>query len=641
MISAVEKTKIGVVGRFGPILLFALTGCGQDRFIVWATEPQVSNSNVVVQGHVLAGQEPVVHANVQLYAAGTTGDGSGAKPMFSQALTTDQFGAFSGTYNCGEAGDGPGISAGSQMYLLATGGISTLIAAGNNPSLALMVALGPCENLNVNSAIVLNEVTTVGAIWALAPFMSSPVAIGAASTNPDGLPNAFRNAQLLVDPTTGFPPHLPSNIQIESDKLFDMANVIAGCLLSDGTSLCQPLFAAATPAGGKPPSDTASAVLNIVKHPGQNVVAVFDSIRAQALYASTLLTPPNDWTMAITISGGGLSQPTALAIDSESNVWVTQASGPLAAFGPQGTPLSATGFGQGKVMQSDSLAIDQSGDIWVTDTETSLSTAGGITKFLGSSSNTPGAVVQSGGLPYIYSSSVYQPASISADARGNIFVASSNSPSVTVFANSGSVLTPALGANTGIYSAPRAIAADGRGGYWLSDSDNTVAHFSADGTLLSHPDCCSQSYGLALDASGNAWVADYLGGSNSQGSFSEVAPDGTVLIHQSQAGGVRHPAMVAVDADQNIWMTNTGNWSITEIAGNAGTLPPGTPLSPTAGVYGQGAYGLDAALDGPYGIAIDRSGSVWVTDQDKAAITVFLGLAAPTATPVRPTPTAP
>ncbi len=99
--------------------------------------------------------------------------------------------------------------------------------------------------------------------------------------------------------------------------------------------------------------------------------------------------------------------------------------------------------------------------------------------------------------------------------------------------------------------------------------------------------------------------------------------------------------MVAVDAGQNVWITNAGAGSISEVAGAAGARPAGTAISPTVGVYGQGGYGLDAAVINPYGIAIDRSGNVWVVDEYKAALTVFLGLATPTATPLRPVPTAP
>ena len=48
----------------------------------------------------------------------------------------------------------------------------------NNPSIALMTALGPCGQLSSSTSITVNEVTTVGSIWPLAPYMSSISSLG-------------------------------------------------------------------------------------------------------------------------------------------------------------------------------------------------------------------------------------------------------------------------------------------------------------------------------------------------------------------------------------------------------------------------------------------------------------------------------
>jgi hypothetical protein len=99
--------------------------------------------------------------------------------------------------------------------------------------------------------------------------------------------------------------------------------------------------------------------------------------------------------------------------------------------------------------------------------------------------------------------------------------------------------------------------------------------------------------------------------------------------------------MVAVDAAQNVWFTNLLGASITEIAGNGTAAGAGTALSPSVGTYGVGGYGLDASLHAPFGIAPDRSGNVWVSNENVNAITMFFGLASPTVTPLQPVPTAP
>jgi hypothetical protein len=99
--------------------------------------------------------------------------------------------------------------------------------------------------------------------------------------------------------------------------------------------------------------------------------------------------------------------------------------------------------------------------------------------------------------------------------------------------------------------------------------------------------------------------------------------------------------MVAVDASQNVWLTNLIGASITEIAGNGSAAGVGTAISPSVGAYGVGGYGLDASLHSPLGIAPDRSGNIWVSNQGANAITMFFGLATPTVTPLQAVPTAP
>jgi hypothetical protein len=323
--------------------------------------------------------------------------------------------------------------------------------------------------------------------------------------------------------------------------------------------------------------------------------------------------------------------------------------GPLSAFGPQGAPLSSTGFGVGDIDQSAGLAIDTSGNIWVTNFNTTYNMPGAVTEFYGanSTSGTIGSVVMSGGNPG-FVDDIYFPYAVAADTNGNIFVANSGNSSATVLTSAGAVYTTPppnntfsgyLGMPLGLNAFPDAIAIDANHGFWLpSDNGSSVAHISADGTSPGNIACCDGALGVATDATGNVWVANY-----GDDSFSEVGSDGTLLIDKSAVGGLDFPQFVAVDAGQNVWVTNYVNvgGSITEIAGNAGTVTAGTPLSPTAGVYGVGGFGLDIPLDEPWGIAPDRSGNVWVSNEGNDSLVMFLGLATPTVTPLQPVPTAP
>jgi hypothetical protein len=635
-----RKTKLLMASH----LLGCIGLCGCGNIIRSAGD----SGATVLHGSVHGGQQPVSGSTIQLYTAGSAGNGSAATAMLTETGTTAADGSFSIAVDhpCGQAGGGTSANAGNnQVYIVATGGNAGLGAGTNNSGLVLMAALGACGALSSTTNIALNEVTTVAAAWALAPFMKSATQAGASSSNAAGISNGFLDAQLLANTATGAAAVLGSGLSVETGKLYALADALASCVNSAGGSACAPLFNAATPMGGAPPADTLGAALNIVKNPGQNVAAVFNAIGPSPAYPTSLSKPPNDWTMSLTVTGGGLNLPTALDIDKEGVVWVASETGGVSAFSPQGSPVSATAYGATVTEQSFGLTIDTSGDIWVTNYNAPYNAAGAVTEFLGTNSGSPGSVVLNNGNAGFYDSSLQYPFAVAADTNGNIFVANNGSSSATVYSGKGALVAPGLGENLGLEAFPQAIAVDASHGFWLPDSNYRVDHVSALGALLSTTVCCDDSYGLATDSYGNVWVANYLGQS-----VSEVTSSGALAINQASVGGLYYPSMVAVDAAQNVWVTNRHSGSISEIAGNSGTvlagtntaLPPGTGISPAVGTYGTGGYGLDSGLNLPYGIVPDGSGNVWVSDNGAGnKIVMFFGLATPTATPVMPTPVAP
>src|SRR6201996_7403773 len=328
---------------FGGLSLMCLTGCGMG------TAAAPNPTPLTVNGKVHGGQQPVVGALIQLYVAGSGGNGSAASPLLNTTVTSGTDGAFSitGDYSC--------PSSTAQVYLVATQGNPGLGSGGNNPALAMMAPLGSCGNLTPTQFIWINEVTTVAAAWALAPFTQDISHIGASATNSRGLANAFLNAQLIADTATGTTATLPSNLTTEPGKIYALADAVASCINSDGTTGCAPLFTAATPSGGSAPTNTWDALMSIVKNPGNNVSGVFQAIGSTPPFATTLTQAPNDWTLSLTVTGGGMvkstpsnpvvdESPEEVGIDSQGNAWVVDHGGMVSAFSPQGTPLSSTGF---------------------------------------------------------------------------------------------------------------------------------------------------------------------------------------------------------------------------------------------------------------------------------------------------------
>jgi len=634
--------KLALILPSSLCLAVGLAGCGFDS----SATNTAGQGVLAIQGQVLGGQQGVYLSTIQLYQVGNTGNGSAASPMISKLVQTDAYGSFgiTGDYTC--------PSSTTQVYIVATGGQA--IPGTNNPALVMMDALGNCGNLTSTSFITINEVTTMAAAWALSPFMKASYTstgttptfmpsyanVGSSATNSAGIANAFLDSHLLADTGTGKAAIIASNLTVEAGKLYAMADVLATCINSNGTTGCSPLFSAATPTGGTAPVDTLSAALDIVKNPGQNPSGVFNVIPSTQPFPTTLAQAPNDWTITLAITGGGIAAPTALDIDAKGNVWVAGYYGVLSELTAQGSPLSGTGFGVGDLNESYGLTIDTSNNIWVTNEESSPNAHGSLSKFLGANSGAPGTVVAGNGGNNFYDTSI--PVSLSADTNGNVFVANYANSSATVYNSSDTAIASGLG---GAYAAfPVAVAADSSHGVWIANlGDSTVTHVDKNGNLLSNLACCNGANGIATDALGNAWVANYYGNSFSEVSSANGSIPAATLINDASIVGPSYnsyPAGIAVDAGQNIWIANYRGESISKISGALSTTP-GTMLSPLAGFGYAGPPPASPLLLLPYGIIPDESGNIWVSNFGNNNVILFFGIATPTVTPTQPTPTAP
>jgi hypothetical protein len=574
----------------------------------------VTNPGVTFGGKAMAGTHPIVGAEVQLYAAGTTGNGSAGTALLTTAVTTDANGAFTvpAGYAC--------PAAASQLYVVVRGG--QVGTSTSNAAITLATTLGACNQLAASSQFVLNEVTTAATAWGLSQFLSAGGNIGATATNAQGLSNAVATAANLANPTAGTSPgaSFPKTGASPVARVNSVANLLNTCTTATSPAACSPLFSATTPSGGTAPANTLDAVLNLVRNPGTNVATLYTQSTASTAFMPALTTAPADWTMFINYSGGGMNGPSGVGVDSTGNVWVADYFNAASEFSPTGTPVFPSGITGGGLSESYGLAVDAQNNVWIPNE----STAASVNKGLGSVTvlGSTGQVI-SGATGYSAGGIAY-PDAIAIDTNATVWVADNYNASVTLLSSTGQPLSGANGYTAPKLAYPVAVAIDANHNGWVANiEDVVVTKVSPDGSQFSSYSCCEAPAGIAIDQRGYVWVANYLGQSVSQ-----LASDGTVISsgYSDNKASIVYPQGIAIDGSGHVWVTNFGGHSITELAGSA-TSSPGQILSPTAG------WALDANVDEGFAVAIDASGNLWVTNFFNNILTEIVGLATPVKTP--------
>jgi PKD repeat protein len=251
--------------------------------------------------------------------------------------------------------------------------------------------------------------------------------------------------------------------------------------------------------------------------------------------------------------------------------------------------LSFTGGGMFNI-GTGGLVIDGSGNVWVVGNSiTILSSTGAIL---------------SGATGYTWG------AGIAIDTSGNAWTSWNGGLSLRVMTNSGSSLSGTTGYSGGGLQSPLEIAIDGSGNAWVasmawasSGMGSGLFEFSSTGSVLSgsngytgvypyEPNC------VAIDGSGNAWVTEDI-----VNAVAKLSSKGVILsgAHGYTGDGLNRPGCLAIDGAGNAWIFNTNDNNIIKMS-NSGTF-----LSGATGFSGGG-------LNTPYGIAVDGSGNIWIVN---------------------------
>ena len=283
----------------------------------------------------------------------------------------------------------------------------------NNPQLGLMTALGPCSNLNSSVPLIVNEVTTVASIWALAPFTGADYAhIGSSSSNyTNGFANAFATVNNLVDITAGAafsvtPAGYGTVPQAEINTLADAVNTCAataggapgtaapaapssrhrtsaprdwGFLANSPTSILQAVLEVAQYPSNLYSSPSSGAPLFNLVPPGQSAFQPGPHRGSERLEHRAQLHGRRIGRLLAgqsAILGHG-HRRLGQCLDREHRISsVTELSNPgapLSPFTTGRTLASAGGFKGGGLNHPHQIAIDQQGNAWTLNSDSSLS----------------------------------------------------------------------------------------------------------------------------------------------------------------------------------------------------------------------------------------------------------------------------
>jgi len=248
------------------------------------------------------------------------------------------------------------------------------------------------------------------------------------------------------------------------------------------------------------------------------------------------------------------------------------------------------------------------------------------------------------------------PWGIAVDKSGNLYIADEINNRIRMVATDGTITTIA-GSGTNGYAGdgsaatsanlnyPAAIAVDGSGNVYISDTGNHVIRKrAAGGTITTFAGTNVAGYygdggaatsaqlnlplGVALDSAGNLYIADTLISMirkvASNGTITMVA--GSTLSGYGGDGGaatsaqLHEPFGVTVDAAGNMYISDTFNHEVRKVTTD-GTITriAGTG---TRGYSGDGGPATEAKLNYPEGLAVDSAGNLFIADSLNCRIRV-------------------
>jgi sugar lactone lactonase YvrE len=379
-----------------------------------------------------------------------------------------------------------------------------------------------------------------------------------------------------------------------------------------------------------------------------NLLALSSLALAVGLFIPQALVAQYDIS---TVAGGGpnsltalnasIGYPDSIAFDSAGNTYIADSysshifkvdtSGNLTLIAGNGThgysgdggPASSAAFG---LFSPEGLAVDSSGNIFIADTDNSVvreivASTGNIQTVAGNVAL--GAGFSGDGGPAT-SAQLNDPFGIFVDGSGNIFIADAdncvirkvNAGNISTVAGNGTLQQPCGYAGDGgpatsaQLDVPEGVFVDSAGNIFIADSYNNFIRVVNTGTAP------VMIAGLTI-APGNIQTVAGSNYNSQGGTACGFANDGQIATTAQLCA----PSGVFADGTGNIFITDTNNFAIREVA--ASTVNVITTVAGTLGVEGyspNGTLATSANLNYPNNILVDGSGNIFIADTDNFVI---------------------
>ena len=346
-------------------------------------------------------------------------------------------------------------------------------------------------------------------------------------------------------------------------------------------------------------------------------ITISDSTSGAIIYYTTDGTTPTSsspvYSSPVTVSATGSLEAIANAAGYSNSAIGTAAYtigtqpltipaagliGTVAGNGTQGYAGDGGQAASAELNAPRGMVVDSAGNIYFADTGNNairkITAATGVIRTVAGN----GTQGYSGDGGSATGAELDSPAGVAVDPGGNLYIADMANNAIRKVTASTGVITTVAGAPDDYW-----------GGYSGDGGPATAATFA-------------DPKGVALDSAGNIYIADMFNNAIrkvtiSTGIITTVAGNGSSGYSGDSglatAAELNWPTDVAVDSAGNIYIADSGNVVIREIAASTGAIAT-VAGNGTAGYAGDGGASTSANLGDPVNLAVDAAGNIYISD---------------------------